>query len=93
MEFPTLYEVPRYREMTTTFGGYNHQLSCRDGEFYDMKNMTSMYYPVLSPRQNRGIVRNLTNPQGILDKEELMWIDDGKMYINGDEIALNGVTL
>ena len=93
MEFPTLYEVARYRESTTMFGGYNHQLSCRDGEFYDMKNMTSMYYPVLSPRQNRGIVRNLTNPQGILDKEELMWIDDGKFYINGEEVAVKGVSI
>ena len=93
MEFPILQEVTRYREMTTAFGGYNHQLSCQDGEFFDMENMTSMYYPILSPRQSRGIVRKLNNPQGILDKEELMWIDDGKLYVNGDEIALDGVAI
>ena len=93
MEFPTLQEVARYREMTTTFGGYNHQLSCRDGEFFDMENMTSQYYPILSPRQNRGIVRKLTNPQGILDKEELMWIDNGNLYVNGDKVTLNGVSI
>ena len=93
MEFPILNEVSRYREMTSNFGGYNHQLSCQDGEFYDMKNMTSQYYPVLSPRQNRGIVRQLTNPQGILDKEEMMWIDGGKLYVNGEEKALTGVTI
>jgi hypothetical protein len=93
MLFPTLQEVSRYREMTTTFGGYNHQLSCQEGQFYDMKNMTSQYYPILSPRQNRGIVKQLVNPQGILDKEDLMWIDDQKLYINGEEKSLNDVEL
>jgi hypothetical protein len=93
MKFPYLQEVTRYRDMTTTFGGYNHQLSCRDGEFFDMKNMTSQYYPILSPRKNRGIVRSLVDPQGILDKEELMWIDDGKLYVDGEEITLDGVTI
>jgi hypothetical protein len=93
MLFPIMQEVNRYREMTTMFGGYNHQLSCQEGQFYDMKNMTSQYFPILSPRQNRGIVRSLINPQGILDKEELMWIDDGKLYVNGEEIALDGVSI
>ena len=79
--------------MTTTFGGYNHQLSCQEGQFYDMKNMTSQYYPILSPRQNRGIVKQLVNPQGILDKEDLMWIDDQKLYINGEEKPLKDVEL
>ena len=93
MEFPILQEVTRYRDMTTVFGGYNHQLSCQDGEFYDMKNMTAQYYPILSPRQNRGIVRKMNDPQGILDKENLVWIDNGKLYMDGEEIALNGVTI
>jgi hypothetical protein len=93
MLYPTLQEVSTYREMTTAFGGYNHQLSCQDGQFFDMKNITSQYFPILSPRQKRGIVRKFANPQGILDKEDLMWIDDGKLYINGEEKSLNGVTL
>ena len=93
MEFPRIKEVTRYREMTNAFGGYNHQLSCQEGQFYDMKNMTSEYYPILSPRKNRGIVRNMNNPLGILDKEELMWIDDGKLYVNGVEVTLNGVNI
>lgn len=88
MKFPILQEVSQYREMTTVFGGYNHQLSCQEGQFFDMKNMTSSYFPILSPRQNRGIVKQLNNPQGILDKEDMMWIDDGKLYINGEEKVL-----
>lgn len=93
MLFPTMREVSRYREMTSQFGGYNHQLSCQEGQFYDMKNMTTQYFPILSPRQNRGIVRALTEPQGILNKEGLMWIDGGKLYVDGEVVELDGVTL
>ena len=93
MLFPAFEEVTQYREMTTVFGGYNHQLSCQEGQFYDMKNMTSQYFPILSPRQNRGIVKQFAMPQGILDKEEILWIDDGKLYLNGEEKTLEGVTL
>lgn len=93
MFFPILQETSRYREMMTTFGGYNHQLSCQDGQFYNMENMTSLYFPMLSPRQNRVVVRKFTNPQGILDKEDLMWVDNGKFYVNGEEKELSGVTI
>ena len=93
MEFPRMREVTRYREMTNAFGGYNHQLSCQEGQFYDMKNMTSEYYPILSPRKSRGIVRKMKNPLGILDKEELMWIDDGILYINGEKTVLEGAEI
>lgn len=93
MRFPILQEVAQYREMTTVFGGYNHQLSCQEGQFFDMKNMTSQYFPILSPRQNRGIVKHINNPQGILDKEDVMWISDNKLYINGEEKNLTGVTI
>jgi hypothetical protein len=79
--------------MTTVFGGYNHQISCQEGQFFDMKNMTSSHFPILSPRQNRGIVRALNNPQGILEKEDLWWIDSKKLYRNGTEVKLEGVEL
>ena len=93
MRFPRLQEVARYRDMTTVFGGYNHQISCSEGQFFDMKNMSSKYFPVLSPRDARGIVKKLTNPQGILDKEDLWWIDNRILYRNGEKITLTGVSL
>ena len=93
MLFPRLQEVSRYRDMTTVFGGYNHQISCDEGQFFDMKNMTSKYFPVLSPREKRGIVKTLVNPQGILDKEDMWWIDDKVLYKNGEEQTLEGVAL
>ena len=93
MRFPRLQDVSRYREMTTVFGGYNHQISCSEGQFFDMKNMTSTYFPILSPRKNRGIVRNFVNPQGMLDKEDMWWIDSKALYRNGEKINLDGVAL
>lgn len=93
MQFPIFQEVARYREMTAAFGGYNHQLSCQEGQFFDMKNMTSEYFPAMSPRKNRGIVKSFVNPQGILDKENLMWIDDNELYINGVKQDLGDVTI
>ena len=93
MRFPTFQNVSRYRDMTTVFGGYNHQISCQEGQFYDMKNMASTHFPILSPRRNRGIVKNFVNPQGILDKEDLWWIEDKVLYKNGEPQTLEGVTL
>ncbi len=93
MQFPMLQETAQYREMTSVFGGYNHQLSCQEGQFFDMKNMTSQYYPILSPRQNRGIVKSFNNLQGILDKEDVLWIDGNKLYINGEEKELKDMTI
>lgn len=58
-----------------------------------MKNMTSNYFPILSPRNKRGIVKTFTNPQGILDKEDMWWIDDRVLYKNGEAVTLEGVTL
>ncbi len=93
MRFPTLQEASKYRDMTTVFGGYNHQITCQEGQFFDMQNMTSSYFPVLSPRKARGTVRKFTKPQGILDKEDLWWIDNNVMYKNGEAITLGGIAL
>lgn len=89
MYFPIFNEVIRNREITNVFGGYSHKLSCAEGQFYDMKNMTSKYFPMLSPRKSRDITAVLSKPQGIIDKEDLWWIDDGKLYRNGTEIPLS----
>lgn len=37
----------------TVFGGINHNASARDGEIYDMKNMSSDAYPFASSRSKR----------------------------------------
>ncbi|MBP3577707.1 MAG: hypothetical protein J6K15_06320 [Lachnospiraceae bacterium] len=85
MYFTAHNQVARSKEMTTVFGGYNHRLSCQDGEFFNMQNMTTAYYPMLSPRNKRGVCRKLTAPKCLVDNDGLIWIDDNVLYENGAE--------
>ena len=56
MMYPTVPETDTGREVTDVFAGYHHSLRIGDGEFYDMENLTSDDYPVLSSRRGRGSV-------------------------------------
>ncbi len=81
MKYPTLAEIPTARQTTDVFSGYNHNLRINDGEFFDMKNLTSTYYPVLSPRGKRGEYVTVKNPLGMIAKDTLCYVDDGVFYI------------
>lgn len=82
MKYPTLQELDTSREMIDVFGGYNHNLRIREGEFYDMHNLTSADYPVLSPRPKRGIYENSANPLGMISKDSLCYVDGRDFIIN-----------
>lgn len=83
MRYPTLYTKEHSRQMVDTFKGYNHNLRIGEGEFFDMKNMTSDYYPVLSPRKKRGVYASTTTPNGMIAKDSLCYVDGTKFVING----------
>lgn len=91
MQFPTLTENGQSREMISVFGGYDHNRSIAGNSFFDMKNMSSDGYPLLQSRKSRGMVRQMTEPGGILAKDAMAWVDGGKLYYNGAEIT--GLTL
>ena len=82
MKFPTLEEQKASRDLIDSFRGYNHNLRISDNEFYDMTNLTSTHYPILSPRSKRGVYVNASNPQGMIAKDALCYVDNGKFYIN-----------
>ena len=75
MKYPTLPVKSSSREMVDVFKGYNHNLRISDGEFFDMKNMTSDHYPVLSPRAKRGVYATPHSPQGLIAKDSLCYVD------------------
>lgn len=83
MNYPTLYEQNSNREIVDAFRGYNHNLRINAGEFFDMENMTSDFYPVLSPRGKRRVFQDATNPQGLISKDSLCYVDGTKFVING----------
>ena len=80
---PELTNISTSRVQTDRFLGYNANLRCNDGEFSEMCNMTSEHYPILSPRGKRGIVAQADNPQGIISKDALAYVD-GTNLIYGD---------
>ena len=84
MKLPILAELNTTRNMIDVFKGYNHNLRISEGEFYDMQNLTSDYYPVLSPRNKRGIYAYGENINAVIGKDHLV-------YVDGDSIVFNGV--
>lgn len=88
MKFPKLKEIPTVREMVDVFRGYNHNLRIGDGEFYDMTNLSSDHYPVLSPRPKRGIYATPSKPQGMIDKDSLCYVDGGDFIIDEYRVSM-----
>lgn len=82
MKYPKLKELPTNRQMVDTFRGYNHNLRINDGEFFDMKNMTSDRYPVLSPRGARGVYASPEVPTGLIAKDSLCYVDGTDFVMN-----------
>ena len=83
MRYPQLTEQPTSRQMVDAFRGYNHNLRISNGEFFDMENMTSDYYPVLSPRGKRGYYVKPASPQGIIAKDTICYVD-GREFVMGE---------
>ena len=83
MRYPQLKVQPTTRQMVDAFRGYNHNLRISDGEFFDMKNMTSDYYPVLSPRGKRGFYVKPASPQGLIAKDAICYVD-GSEFVMGE---------
>jgi hypothetical protein len=85
--YSTLEETSQSRQMFDSFGGYNHNLRIAEGEWYDTKNLTSDYYPVMSQRGKRGLYLTLDKPQGIIAKDAIAYINDGVLYYNNISMA------
>lgn len=79
------------RDMIRFFKGYNHQLYIGDNEWYEMGNMTSSYYPVLSPRDKRMHIAKHTqgSTHGLFAKTRLLWVHGKDLYYNGALVANN----
>lgn len=88
MKYPMLPVQSSSREMIDMFKGYNHNLLIGDGEFFDMKNMTSNYYPILSPRGKRGVYAAPAAPQGLIAKDTLCYVDGTNFVMDGYPIDM-----
>lgn len=94
--YPTLESIPKAKEELSIFAGLNHKVTCNEGQFYDMKNMSTIDFPHISTRSLRAKGSAISKPLGLMDKDDLVLVDkvDGnvKLFINGIEKTLS-VTL
>lgn len=89
MKYPKLTVQQSSRDMVDVFRGYNHNLRIGEGEFYDMKNMTSDFYPVMAPTSPRGLyVSSPGLTSGMIAKDALCYVDGADFVINGYHIDM-----
>lgn len=88
MKLPALTVLETDRQIVDVFKGYNHNLRIGEGEFYDMKNLTSDTYPVLSPRGKRGTWATPASPQGMIAKDALCYVDGRDFVVNGYRVPM-----
>ena len=88
MKYPTLNVLPTSRDMIGVFGGYNHNLLIGDGEFYNMTNLSSTDYPILSTRKRRGTYAKPASPQGLIAKDSLCYVDGSDFVINDYHVPM-----
>ena len=84
---PLLKQIPLKRSVTDKFLGYRRAEKIGRGEFYHTENLCSDFYPLMASRNKRGVLSSLSNPLGMVGKSSLLWLDDRKLYVNGEETA------
>lgn len=84
---PSLRAPETQRQVTTEFGGYNHNLRIPDAEFYDMENMSSDLFPVVTQRKNRIRVRQLVHANGLYAHNDLCWVEGRSVYYGGQKVG------
>ena len=88
MKYPQLTQPATSRTTVEVFSGYNHNARISDGEFYDMRNLTSDYAPVLAPRKTRGLFLDSGNVQGMIAKDSLCYIDGSCFVMNAYRVDM-----
>ena len=89
MQFPSLNEMSVSQDTTETFIGLDRNMRIAQGAMNDMENLTSDYYPMLASRDRRSIHTDLREPNGIIAKDKLMWVDGSRLYYDGQDISDN----
>lgn len=87
MYLPNLKTHKNSRTTDIEFKGYNHNDYVSENEFYDMTNMCSDLYPVLSPREKRKKYNaGYTALNGIWSHNgRFCYVDADKFYYNGTQ--------
>ena len=88
MYFPKLKAQAQQRAAVEQFGGLDRRVGHGAGCAESMENLWSGGYPALETRPRRGVIRQLTKPHGIVEKDGLFWVDGTALYVNGAKTEL-----
>ena len=83
MYFPMLKKTGLEKVTVTDFPGLDRREAARAGGFREMKNLCSEGWPALRTRPCRGLAATVTAPGGLTAKDALIWVDGGRIHING----------
>ena len=76
--------------LQVAFGSYMHTKSACNGDIYDMENLSSDFYPLLSVRKARSTYeKTLSELRGIYAADKLYYVSDGKLYADGEAVWLS----
>ena len=88
MLYPTLTPLNTSRELIDVFKGYNHNIRIGGGEFFEMTNLSSDNYPLLSPRPKRGVYESPEAPAGLIAKDALCYVDGADFVIGEQRVPM-----
>ena len=92
MLYPALQSKSAQKWTTEQFLGLDRRPRTNDGAFCDMQNMSGDPWPLLCTRKRRGLVGTLTDPQGLMSNNGLLWIDGSTLYHNGEPTGINTIS-
>ena len=89
--FPKLHSQFTQQELIDSFRGYDHRLKIPDGAWYDTKNLTTDYAPLLANRPKRGDTRQ--SAVTLLEKDALCCVSAaGTLYYNFHPTPVTGLS-
>lgn len=67
------------------FGGLNHTMGAKDGQLWDMKNLTGDHAPLLSTRAPRMLYRTIPGCSTLFSWEGLCWVAGTEFFFQGEK--------
>ncbi len=92
MKLPTLEPIATAATTLKHFGGYRRAEHVAEGEWCDMKNLTSSHYPLLATRPVRGRVAQVSNLQGLVRYDALCYVAGSRLMVGGYPVEM-GLTV
>lgn len=92
MRYPRLSTGRVRQSSIERFYGYDCRPGAAEGSFCETENLSNALFPLLSTRKPRGDMGEIAGCQGLISKDALIWVSEGRLYINGEATELCGMS-